>query len=62
MPEEAEHWSMTTPREKLVKVGAKVLAYGPKVTFQLAEVVVPYDLFRKILRLIDVLRPSPTPV
>ncbi len=41
MPEEAEHWLMTTPREKLVKVGAKVLAYGPKVTFQLAEVVVP---------------------
>ena len=61
LPKEAEHWSLTTLREKLVKIGAKVVAHGRSVTFQLAEVAVPRDPFRKILRLIDELRPSPTP-
>ncbi len=60
-PEEMEHWSLTTLREKLVKIGAKVVAHGGYVTFQLAELAVPRDLFRKIPRLIDDLRPSPAP-
>ncbi len=51
LPEEIEHWSLTTLREKLVKIGAKVVSYGRYVTFQLAEVAVPKELFRKILRL-----------
>ncbi len=46
-------------REKLVKIGAKVVRHGWYVTFQLAEVVVARDLFRRILRLIDGLRPAP---
>ncbi len=33
----------------------------PNVTFQLAEVAVPRELFRKILSLIDDLRPRPAP-
>ena len=56
LPKEVEHWSLTTIREKLVKIGAKVVAHGRYVTFQMAEVAVPRDLFRKILRLIDRLR------
>ena len=56
LPTEVEHWSLTTIREKLVKIGAKVVAHGRYVTFQMAEVAVPRDLFRKILRLIDRLR------
>ncbi len=44
------HWSLTTLREKLVKIGAKVVRHGRYVTFQLAEVAVPRNLFRKILR------------
>ncbi|MDQ3558289.1 MAG: transposase, partial [Pseudomonadota bacterium] len=51
-----EHWSLTTIREKLVKIGAKVVAHGRYVTFQMAEVAVPRDLFRDILNLIDGLR------
>ena len=47
---------MTTLRDKLVKIGAKVVRHGRYVTFQLAEVAVPRDLFRKILSLIDDLR------
>ena len=61
MPDEVEHGSLTTLREKLVKVGANVVRHGRYVTFQLAEVAVPRDLFRKILRLIDDLRPRPAP-
>ncbi len=48
---------MTTLREKLIKIGAKIVRYGPYVTFQIAEVAVPKDLFRKILLLIDELSP-----
>jgi hypothetical protein len=57
LPKAVEHWSLTSLREKLVKIGAKVVAHGRYVTFQLAEVAVPRDLFRKILRRIDELRP-----
>jgi hypothetical protein len=61
LPKQVEHWSLTTLREKLVNIGAKVVSHGRYVTFQLAEVAVTRDLFRKILRLIDELRPPPTP-
>ncbi len=56
-----EPCSMTWLREKLVKIGAKVVSHGRYVTFQLAEVAVSRELFRKILRLIDGLRPAPLP-
>ena len=61
LPKEVEHWSLTTLREKLVKIGAKVVSHGRYVTFQLAEVAVSKELFWKILRLIDGLRPAPLP-
>ena len=57
--EEAEHWSLTTLREKLVKIGAKIVRHGRYVAFQMAEIAVPRDLFEEILRLIDGLRRSP---
>jgi len=62
LPKEVEHWSLTTLREKLVKIGAKVVSHGRYVTFQLAEVAVPRELFRKILNLIDDLRQRPSGV
>ncbi len=61
LPDEIEHWSMTTMREKLIKIGAKVVRHGRYVTFQLAEVAVPRRLFAEILRLIDGLRPMAAP-
>ena len=61
LPLEATHWSLTTLREKLVKTGAKVVSHGRHVTFQPAEVAVPRNLFREILRLIDDLRRRPVP-
>ena len=59
LPKEVEHWSLTTLREKLVKIGAKVVRHGRYVTFQLAEVAMPRSLFQKILALIDDLRRRP---
>ena len=61
LPKEVEHWSLTTLREKLVKIGAKVVRHGRYVTFQLAEVAIPRSLFANILHLIDGLRQAPLP-
>ncbi len=61
LPQEVEHWLLTTLREKLVKIGAKIVRHGRYVTFQLAEVANPKALFAEILRRIDGLRPAPLP-
>jgi hypothetical protein len=61
LPKEVAHWSSTMLREKLVKVGAKVVRHGRYVTFQLAEVAAPKELFRKFLSLIDDLRRRSVP-
>ena len=61
MSKTAEPWSLTSLREKLIKIGAKVVSHSRYVTFQLAEVAVPRKLFGEILRLIDGLRPGPAP-
>jgi hypothetical protein len=61
LPETVKHWSLTGLREKLVKIGAKIVMHARYVTFQMAEVAVPSQLFGEILRLIDGLRPRPTP-
>ncbi len=37
--------SLTTLREKLIKIGAKVVRHAKYVTFQMAEVAVPRELF-----------------
>ena len=61
LPEEVEHWSLTTLREKLVKIGAKVVRHRRYVTFQLAEVAISRRLLAEILQLIHGLRPRPAP-
>lgn len=62
LPDEMESWSLTTIREKVVKIGAKVIAHARYAVFQMAEVAVPRDLFRRILDMIDDLRPrGPAP-
>jgi hypothetical protein len=50
---------MTSLREKLIKIGAKVVRHGRYITFQLAEVAVPRRLFANILSLIARLRAPP---
>ena len=61
LPDAVEQWSLTKLRDKLVKIGAKIVRHGRYVIFQMAEVAVPRDLFADILRRIDRLRPTPVP-
>lgn len=58
---EVRHWSMTNVRDRLVKIGAKVVRYWRSITFQMANVMVSHDLFQQILDAIAALRPSPRP-
>ncbi len=61
LPEAVEHWSLTTLREKLIKIGATVVRHGRTIRFQLAEVAALRCLLANIPRLIDGLRPAPLP-
>ena len=61
LPEAVEHWSLTSLRDKLIKIGGKIVRHGRYVTFQMAEVAIPRDLFADILRRIDRLRPKLAP-
>ena len=57
--EPMKDWSLTTLKEKLIKIGAKVDSYSRYVAFLLAEVAIPRDLFSHILQRIAELRPPP---
>ena len=57
MPKTAAPWSLTSLREKLIKIGAKIVSHGRYVTFQMAEVAVPRH--QEILSLIARLRAPP---
>ena len=59
LPKSIKDWSLRTMREKLVKIGAKVVRHARYVTFQLAEVLVSRSLFREILERIHRLKPLP---
>ena len=61
LPDPVAQWSLTTLREKLVKIGARIVRHGRYLVFQLAEVAVPRMLFASILRRINRLRGSPVP-
>jgi Transposase DDE domain group 1 len=60
-PEPIKDWSLTSLKEKLIKIGAKVVSQGRYVAFQMAEVAIPRQMFQEILRLIAELRPQPPP-
>jgi hypothetical protein len=55
-PMRIKNWSLTSMKEKLIKIGAKVVSHGRYVAFQMAEVAIPRNLFADILRLIAELR------
>jgi hypothetical protein len=59
LPRMVKHWSLTTLREKLIKIGAKVVSHAKAVTFQMAELAVPRSLFAAILDRIGQLRTLP---
>jgi hypothetical protein len=49
LPKPIRGWTLTTLREKLIKIGAKVVRHSKYVLFQLGEVAVPRKLFARIL-------------
>jgi hypothetical protein len=57
LPEAVGHCSLTTLRDRL----GKIVRHGRYVTFQMAEVAIPRDLFADILSRIERLRPKPVP-
>jgi len=61
MPDPIREWSLTSLREKLIKIGAKVVRHGRYVTFQMAEVAVSRQMLAEILSLIARLRAPPAP-
>ena len=56
IPKAAEPWSLTSLREKLIKIGARVISYGRSVILQMAEVAVSRQMFADTLSLIAWLR------
>jgi len=62
LPNGVKHWSLTTLRENLIKIGAKVVSTARYVVFQMAEVAIPRRLFQAILERIRRLKvPSAVP-
>jgi hypothetical protein len=57
-PEPTEEWSLTTLKERLMKIGAKVVGLARYAAFQMATAI-SRDLFTDILRMVAALRPPP---
>jgi Transposase DDE domain group 1 len=57
-PEPIKDWSLASLKEKLIKIGAKIVSQGCYVAFQMAEIAIPRNLFAEILRLVAELRPA----
>jgi hypothetical protein len=49
LPKPIQSWTLRSLREKLVKIGAKVVRHAKYVVSRLAEVAVPRQLFAAIL-------------
>jgi hypothetical protein len=62
LPRPVRTWTLTTLREKLIKIGAKMVHHARAVAFQLAEVEVPRALFAALLARIGRLRAAPSAV
>jgi hypothetical protein len=58
-PEPIKDWSLTSLKERLIKI---IVSHGRYVAFQMAEVIIPKNLFADILRMIAELRPPTDPV
>ena len=61
LPDEVPQWTLTTPRAKLIKIGAWIVRHGRCVVFRLAEVASRGRCFAAILRRIDRRRRGPAP-
>ncbi len=56
-PEPMKDWSLTSLKEKLIKIGAKVVSHRRYVAFRMAEAAISGNLFADILGMIAELQP-----
>ena len=61
LPPEIARWSLTSLRERLIKIGAKAVRHARSITFQLAEVAVPARLWEEMITAIAGMRPVEQP-
>lgn len=61
LPAEIAHWSLTSLRERLIKIGAKLVRHARSTVFQMAEIAVPRRLWTAIHNAITALRPVEHP-
>ena len=47
-PEPIKHWSLSSQKEKLIKIGAKVIGHGGSVAFQMPEAAITRQMFHEI--------------
>ena len=59
LPPKVKHWMLSALREKLIKIGAKVVHHARYITFQMAEVAIPRVMFRTMLKRVERLRLAP---
>ena len=59
LPPKVKHWMLSSLREKLIKIGAKVVHHAKYITFQMAEVAIPREMFRTMLKRVERLRLAP---
>lgn len=60
LPDEVGSWLLTRTREKIIKIGAKLITHARYSIFQMAEVALPRNMFRRILELIGDFRSRPS--
>jgi hypothetical protein len=56
LPDAIADWSLTSLRDRMIKIGAKAVRHARSIILQLAEVVVPRDLWAEMLTTISCLK------
>ncbi len=56
LPRQIKHWTLTTIRDKFIKIGARMISHSRYVIFQMAEVTVSRQWMAKVLSNIQSLR------
>ena len=59
LPKAVKDWSLRSVQVKLIKMGGRTRRHARQIIFQLAEVVVPRELFAAILERVTRLRLAP---
>ncbi len=60
LPREMAHWSLSSLRERLIKIGARLVRHARRLVLQMAEVSITRALFGELLERIWGLAPVPT--